>query len=84
MGGPGYYSKIIRSGLQQDLPFFIPAPDEDDDVLLVETEEGSAGNADDTESTNRKRKLEDKEHAGMKRMRSEPPVGEQEDVIALD
>ncbi|KAJ6666203.1 hypothetical protein lerEdw1_001108 [Lerista edwardsae] len=60
------------------------APDEDDDVLLVETEEGSAGNADDAESTNRKRKLEDKEHASMKRMRSEPPVGEQEDVIALD
>ncbi|KAJ7312093.1 hypothetical protein JRQ81_006432 [Phrynocephalus forsythii] len=59
------------------------APEEDDDVLIVESEEGPSSNAGDTE--NRKRKLEDKEQpASTKRMRSEPLPEEQDDVIALD
>lgn len=63
-----------------------PAHDEDDedDVLIVETEEGPSNNADDTETKNRKRKLDDKEYTGAKRMRSELPDDKQDDVIALD
>ncbi|KAM6430685.1 SUMO-activating enzyme subunit 2 [Liasis olivaceus] len=61
------------------------AQDEDDeDVLIVETEEDPSKNADDTEAKNRKRKLDDKEYTGAKRMRSELPDDKQDDVIALD
>ncbi|XP_033013279.1 SUMO-activating enzyme subunit 2 [Lacerta agilis] len=60
------------------------AQEEDDDVLIVETEEGSSSNADDTESKSRKRKLDEKEHTGTKRLRSEQLAEEQDDVIALD
>ncbi|XP_026570114.1 SUMO-activating enzyme subunit 2 [Pseudonaja textilis] len=58
--------------------------DDDDDVLIVETEEGASNNADDTEAKNHKRKLDDKEYSGAKRMRSELPDDQQDDVIALD
>uniref|UniRef100_A0A8C5RJK9 SUMO-activating enzyme subunit 2 n=1 Tax=Laticauda laticaudata TaxID=8630 RepID=A0A8C5RJK9_LATLA len=58
--------------------------DDDDDVLIVETEEGPSNNADDAEAKNRKRKLDDKEYTGAKRMRSELPDDQQDDVIALD
>lgn len=61
-----------------------PAQDEDDDVLIVETEEGPSTNADDVENKSRKRKLDDKEQAGAKRLRSETSAEEQEDVIAID
>lgn len=54
--------------------------DDDDDVLIVETEEVPSNNADGTEAKNRKRKFEDKEYTGAKKMRSELP----DDVIALD
>lgn len=63
---------------------FLAHDDDDDDVLIVETEEGPSNNADGPEAENRKRKLEDKEYTGAKRMRSELPDDKQDDVIALD
>ncbi|XP_060109667.1 SUMO-activating enzyme subunit 2 [Heteronotia binoei] len=60
------------------------AQDEDDDVLIVETDEGPSSNDDSMENKSRKRKLDDKEQAGTKRMRSETSADEQDDVIAID
>ncbi|XP_044290116.1 SUMO-activating enzyme subunit 2 isoform X3 [Varanus komodoensis] len=78
-------TKSIANGSDDGAqPSTSTAQDDDDDVLIVETEEGPSCNADDTESKHRKRKLEDKEHRGTKRLRAEPPADDQGDVIALD
>ncbi|XP_072836955.2 SUMO-activating enzyme subunit 2 [Pogona vitticeps] len=78
-------SKNITNGSDDGAqPSTSTAQEEDDDVLIVEIEEGSPGDAGETENKSRKRKLEDKEQAGTKRMRSEPLSEEQDDVIALD
>lgn len=61
------------------------ATNEEDDVLIVETEEDASSNTDDTEGRTRKRKLEEKDHVSTKRMRPEAPAEEvEDDVIALD
>ncbi|XP_048371887.1 SUMO-activating enzyme subunit 2 [Sphaerodactylus townsendi] len=60
------------------------AQDEDDDVLIVETEEGPSDSSDNMENKGQKRKLDDKEQASTKRMRSDTPAEEHDDVIAID
>lgn len=70
--------------MQWLFPFSAQEEDDGDDVVIVESEEGPSGNVADAENTGRKRKLEEKEQTGSKRMRSEPLSGEQDDVITLD
>uniref|UniRef100_A0A8C9ESX2 SUMO-activating enzyme subunit 2 n=1 Tax=Pavo cristatus TaxID=9049 RepID=A0A8C9ESX2_PAVCR len=77
-------SKNITNGSDDGAqPSTSTAPDQDDLFIIDSEDEGHSSNADDTENKSRKRKLEDKECVGTKRVRMEQ-TEEQDEIIALD
>uniref|UniRef100_A0A8C4XK41 SUMO-activating enzyme subunit 2 n=2 Tax=Falco TaxID=8952 RepID=A0A8C4XK41_FALTI len=78
-------SKNITNGSDDGAqPSTSTAPDQDDLLIVDSEDEGTSSNVDDDmEIKSRKRKLEDKECVGTKRVRTEQ-TEEQDEIIALD
>uniref|UniRef100_A0A8D0GPA3 SUMO-activating enzyme subunit 2 n=1 Tax=Sphenodon punctatus TaxID=8508 RepID=A0A8D0GPA3_SPHPU len=77
-------SKNITNGSDDGAQPSTSTAQDQDDVLIVDSDdEGPSSNTDDAESKNRKRKLDEAEHGGTKRIRTEQ-AEEQDDIIALD
>lgn len=63
---------------------YFAAPDQDDLLIVDSEDEGTSSNVDDDmENKSRKRKLDDKECISAKRARSDQ-TEEQDEIIALD
>lgn len=75
----------LRVGICLNLKtIYFAAPDQDDLLIIDSEDEGTSSNVDDDmENKNRKRKLEDKECISTKRARTEQ-TEEQDEIIALD